>query len=60
MFLKTRVGEGAFASELLDDTGKYLQEVGHEYGVTTGRKRRCGWLDLVVLKYTSMVNGYTK
>jgi adenylosuccinate synthase len=56
----TRVGEGAFASELLDKTGEYLQNVGKEYGVTTGRKRRCGWLDLVVLKYTSMVNGYTK
>lgn len=56
----TRVGEGAFASELLDETGKYLQDVGKEFGVTTGRKRRCGWLDLVVLKYTNMVNGYSK
>lgn len=55
----TRVGEGAFATELLNETGEYLQTVGKEYGVTTGRKRRCGWLDLVVLKYTNMINGYT-
>lgn len=56
----TRVGEGAFASELKNEIGAYLQDVGKEFGVTTGRKRRCGWLDLVVLKYTTMVNGYTK
>jgi len=56
----TRVGEGAFASELLNETGKYLQDVGKEWGVTTGRKRRCGWLDLVVVKYANMLNGYTQ
>jgi len=55
----TRVGLGAFATELLNETGEYLQRVGKEVGVTTGRKRRCGWLDLVVLKYTNMINGYT-
>ena len=54
----TRVGLGAFATELLNETGLYLQTVGKEYGVTTGRKRRCGWLDLVVLKYSNMLNGY--
>lgn len=55
----TRVGLGAFASELLNETGEYLQRVGKEVGVTTGRKRRCGWLDLVVVKYSNMINGYT-
>ena len=56
----TRVGLGAFATELLNETGEYLQRVGKEVGVTTGRKRRCGWLDLVVLKYSCMLNGYTQ
>ncbi|XP_043501046.1 adenylosuccinate synthetase isoform X1 [Polistes fuscatus] len=55
----TRVGDGPFPTELLDATGELLQTRGHEYGVTTKRKRRCGWLDLTLLKYTSMVNGYT-
>lgn len=55
----TRVGLGAFATELTDEIGEYLQTVGKEVGVTTGRKRRCGWLDLVVLQYTTMINGYT-
>jgi len=55
----TRVGEGAFATELTNEIGEYLQTVGKEYGVTTGRKRRCGWLDLVVVKYSNMINGYT-
>lgn len=41
------------------ETGEYLQRVGFEFGVTTGRKRRCGWLDLVVVKYSCMINGYT-
>ena len=41
------------------DIGEFLQTVGKEVGVTTGRKRRCGWLDLVVLKYSNMINGYT-
>ena len=43
----------------MQDIGEYLQKVGHEFGVTTGRKRRCGWLDIPLLKYTSMVNGYS-
>lgn len=55
----TRVGAGAFASELTNEIGEYLQTVGKEVGVTTGRKRRCGWLDLVVLKYSNLINGYT-
>ncbi|CAK1550425.1 unnamed protein product [Leptosia nina] len=55
----TRVGDGPFPTELHDDTGKLLQERGHEFGVTTKRLRRCGWLDLVVVKYTAAVNGYT-
>uniref|UniRef100_A0A060SWD4 Adenylosuccinate synthetase n=1 Tax=Blastobotrys adeninivorans TaxID=409370 RepID=A0A060SWD4_BLAAD len=56
----TRVGAGPFPTELLDATGEHLQTVGAEYGVTTGRKRRCGWLDLVVVKYSALINGYTK
>lgn len=55
----TRVGDGPFPTELHDETGKLLQERGHEVGVTTRRVRRCGWLDLVVVKYTATVNGYT-
>ncbi|KAJ1961538.1 Adenylosuccinate synthase, partial [Dispira parvispora] len=55
----TRVGEGPFPTEQLNAVGEALQNYGHEYGTTTGRKRRCGWLDLVLLKYTHMVNGYT-
>jgi len=55
----TRVGAGILPTELFDDIGKQLQQVGAEYGTTTGRPRRCGWLDLVVLKYTHMLNGYT-
>lgn len=55
----TRVGDGPFPTELHDETGKLLQERGHEVGVTTKRVRRCGWLDLVVVRYTAMVNGYT-
>jgi len=54
----TRVGGGPFPTELLDDIGNHLQEVGAEFGVTTGRRRRCGWLDLVVLKHSAMINGY--
>jgi adenylosuccinate synthase len=56
----TRVGEGPFPTEQLNDDGERLQTIGAEYGVTTGRKRRCGWLDLVVLKYSTLINGYTK
>jgi len=56
----TRVGSGPFPTELLDETGEKLREVGHEFGATTGRPRRCGWLDLVALKYTIMLNGVTQ
>ncbi|KAJ2695686.1 Adenylosuccinate synthase, partial [Coemansia spiralis] len=55
----TRVGGGPFPTELLDATGQRLRDEGVEYGVTTGRPRRCGWLDLVVLRYSTMINGYT-
>lgn len=55
----TRVGEGPFPTEQLNADGETLQSIGAEYGVTTGRKRRCGWLDLVVLKYSNAINGYT-
>ena len=56
----TRVGMGPFPTELLDETGKTLRDAGNEYGSTTGRPRRCGWLDLVALKYSSMLNGVTE
>merc|ERR1711971_800942 len=55
----TRVGDGPFPTEQENEIGEFLQTEGHEWGVTTGRKRRCGWLDIALLKYTSMVNGYT-
>jgi adenylosuccinate synthase len=55
----TRVGAGPFPTELTDEIGVHLQEVGAEYGVTTGRRRRCGWLDLVVMRYSCLINGYT-
>jgi adenylosuccinate synthase len=55
----TRVGNGAFPTELEDDHGQRLRDVGHEYGATTGRPRRCGWLDLVALKYAVRINGIT-
>lgn len=55
----TRVGEGPFVTELEDETGKHLREAGHEYGATTGRPRRCGWLDLLVVKHAGMINGLT-
>ncbi len=56
----TRVGSGPFPSELLDDEGEKLREIGKEFGSTTGRPRRCGWLDLVALKYSLMLNGVTQ
>jgi adenylosuccinate synthase len=56
----TRVGEGPFTTELLNKTGDLLRENGGEYGTTTGRPRRCGWLDLVILKYAIRVNGLTE
>ncbi|MQA02111.1 MAG: adenylosuccinate synthase [Streptosporangiales bacterium] len=55
----SRVGEGPFPTELLDDSGERLRDLGHEYGTTTGRPRRCGWLDLVVLRYAARVNALT-
>jgi len=56
----TRVGSGPFPSELLDDEGEKLRDLGKEFGSTTGRPRRCGWLDLVALKYSLMLNGVTQ
>ena len=56
----TRVGEGPFPTELFDDDGKRISEIGVEFGATTGRPRRCGWLDLVALKYACMINGVTE
>ncbi|EKG14552.1 Adenylosuccinate synthetase [Macrophomina phaseolina MS6] len=55
----TRVGSGPFPTEQLNEVGEKLQVVGREFGVTTGRKRRCGWLDLVVVRYSNDVNDYT-
>lgn len=56
----TRVGSGPFPTELLEETGERLRQKGHEFGATTGRPRRCGWLDLVALKYSIMINGVTQ
>ena len=56
----TRVGAGPFPTELFDNTGKLIRDLGHEYGAVTGRERRCGWVDLVQLKYSVMVNGVTE
>ncbi|HAQ70242.1 MAG TPA: adenylosuccinate synthase [Flavobacteriales bacterium] len=56
----TRVGSGPFPTELEDEIGQKLRDIGHEYGATTGRPRRCGWLDMVALKYAVMLNGVTK
>lgn len=56
----TRVGSGPFPTELFDATGNKLRDLGHEYGAITGRERRCGWIDLVALKYAIMINGVTK
>lgn len=55
----TRVGSGPFPVELFDETGDTLRDIGKEYGAVTGRNRRCGWLDLVALKYAIMINGVT-
>src|SRR5918912_111876 len=55
----TRVGAGPFPSELEDEVGEHIREAGGEYGTTTGRPRRCGWLDLVALKYAARINGMT-
>ena len=56
----TRVGSGPFPTELFDETGKKIRQIGHEYGAVTGRERRCGWIDLVALRYTIMLNGVTQ
>ena len=56
----TRVGSGPFPTELFDETGKTIRDLGHEYGAVTGRERRCGWVDLVALRYAIMVNGVTQ
>ncbi|KAF8385556.1 hypothetical protein PRIPAC_74698, partial [Pristionchus pacificus] len=56
---QTRVGTGPFPTELFDDDGAKLQSIGQEVGVTTGRKRRCGWLDLFLLRRSAQINGYT-
>jgi adenylosuccinate synthase len=56
----TRVGSGPFPTELLNETGEKLRQIGHEFGATTGRPRRCGWLDLPALKYSIMINGVTQ
>jgi adenylosuccinate synthase len=55
----TRVGEGPFPTELFDETGVAMRDVGHEFGTTTGRERRCGWLDLVALRYAVRLSGIT-
>ncbi len=55
----TRVGSGPFMTELFNEEGKILSERGHEYGATTGRERRCGWLDLIALKRSIIINGFT-
>ena len=56
----TRVGSGPFPTELSNEEGKQIRDLGHEYGAVTGRERRCGWIDLVALKYAIMINGVTK
>lgn len=56
----TRVGAGPFPTELFDEVGDKIRDLGHEYGAVTGRKRRCGWIDLVALKYAVMIDGVTK
>jgi len=56
----TRVGEGPLPTELFDKNGEHLQQKGHEFGTTTSRPRRCGWLDLVVVKHSCMISGVTK
>ncbi len=56
----TRVGAGPFPTELFDETGAKIRDLGHEYGAVTGRERRCGWVDLVALRYAIMINGVTR
>lgn len=56
----TRVGSGPFPTELMDETGDFIRKAGNEFGATTGRPRRCGWIDLVALKFACMINGVTQ
>ena len=56
----TRVGSGPFPTELEDETGEMLRREGNEFGATTGRPRRCGWIDLPQLRYAAMINGVTQ
>ena len=56
----TRVGSGPFPTELFDEAGKTIRAIGHEYGAVTGRERRCGWIDLIQLRYSIMINGVTE
>ena len=56
----TRVGSGPFPVELFDETGDTIRHIGNEYGAVTGRNRRCGWIDLVALRYAIMINGVTQ
>lgn len=56
----TRVGSGPFPTELHDETGALIRNLGHEYGAVTGRERRCGWIDLVALRYAIMIDGVTQ
>ena len=56
----TRVGSGPFPTELFDETGQKMRDIGHEYGSVTGRPRRCGWIDLVALRYAIMINGVSQ
>jgi adenylosuccinate synthase len=56
----TRVGSGPFPTELHDETGERLRKIGNEFGATTGRPRRCGWIDLVALDFACMINGVTQ
>ena len=56
----TRVGSGPFPTELFDETGQAIRDLGHEYGAVTGRERRCGWIDLVQLRYSIIINGVTE
>jgi len=55
----TRVGGGPFPTQLDNEDGKHMQTVGHEFGATTGRPRRCGWLDLNVVKFSNRINGFS-
>ena len=56
----TRVGNGHMPTELFDEVGEHLTSVGHEFGTTTGRRRRCGWFDAVVMRHSNRVNGFTE